>query len=141
MPPAYLIASTLLAAGALLHVWAIVSGPRALALIGANQRVVTSRKDGSSLAWVITLGIAALLAVLAALSYLHWRGTDHAFTRSALSLFAILFILRGLYVFLMLPKVTWAIPRDRFFVFGSFAVLATGLVLAAGLWWPQPAPA
>lgn len=138
MPLAYLIASTLLAAGALLHIWAVIAGPKALMLIGANKRIALSRQNGTALAWIATLLIAALLAFLAWISFAQWRGAQDDFIRAALSLFAIVFILRGLYVFLMLPKVNWAIPRDRFFVFGSFAVLAIGATLAAGLWGPQP---
>ena len=136
MPLAYLIATILLAAGALLHIWAVISGPKALTLIGANKRIALSRQNGTALAWIVTLLIAALLAFLAWISFAQWRGAQDDFIRAALSLFAIIFTLRGLYVFLMLPKVNWAIPRDRFFVFGSFVVLAIGLALAAGLWWP-----
>lgn len=141
MPTAYLIATTLLAAGALLHLWAVITGPKALTLIGANKRIVLARETGSALAWTVSLTFAAFMAGLAWMSFDQWRGVDDGVARLLLSVFAVIFFLRGLYVFLMLPKVNWKIPRDRVFVIISTAVLIIGLSLAAGLWWPDPTPA
>ncbi len=138
MPTAYLIASTLLAAGALLHLWAVITGPKALTLIGANKRIILARETRSALAWTVSLTFAAFMAGLAWMSFDQWRGVDDGVARALLSVFAIIFILRGLYVFLMLPKVNWKIPRDRAFVIISTGALIIGAALATGLWGPQP---
>jgi len=131
-------AALALGEGALLHVVGLIMGPDAIRFLGAPPEVVQSIAEGSFYGPAITLAIAALLAGLAFLSW-RTRTTSGKITRFFLWLFAFVFILRGMLVFLFVP----AIMAGRnggdatlfwFHVGASIFVLTIGLALGFALW-------
>lgn len=131
-------AALALGAGALLHIGGLLMGPDAIKFLGAPPEVVQSVADGSFYGPAITLAIAGLLAGLAFLSWKAKSGSNKII-RATLWLFAFIFTLRGLLIFLFVP----AIMAGRnggdaklfwFHVGASLFVLTIGLALAMGLW-------
>jgi hypothetical protein len=133
----FLLAALILFAGALLHLVVLAAGPEWIAFVGAPAEVVLSAKRGTWLAPVSTLGIAALLTVLALYSLAaaeKFRALP--LVRPILGLFAAIFVVRGL---IILPafvqgRVNWAAPVDLFIVTSSLAILVLGVALCLGLW-------
>lgn len=130
-------AALALVAGALLHVIGLMMGPEAVKFLGAPPEIVQSIADKTFYGPAITLAIAALLAGLAVLA---WRakGSSHKVLRAILWLFALIFTLRGLLIFLFVPAIMAG--RDGgdaklfwFHVGASFFVLTIGLALGLAL--------
>jgi len=132
----FLLAALILAAGALLHVGVLAAGPEWIAFVGAPPEVVKSAELGTWLAPVSTLGIAALLAVLA----LYALAAAEKFrslplVKPVLWLFAAIFVLRGVIILpaLVQGQVNWAAPVDLFIIASSLAILVLGVALCLGL--------
>jgi len=91
-------------AGALLHVVGLIMGPEAVKFLGAPPEVVQSIADKTFYGPAITLAIAALLA---GLGWLSWKGrtSTNKGLRVILWLFAFIFTLRGLLIFLFVPAI------------------------------------
>lgn len=130
-------AALALMAGALLHVIGLLMGPEAVKFLGAPQEVVQSIADKSFYGPAITLAIGALLAGLAALSR-KAKSSSHKGLRAILWLFAFIFTLRGLLIFLFVPAIMAG--RDGgntvlfwFHIGASFFVLTIGLALGLAL--------
>lgn len=112
-------------------------GPEAVKFLGAPPEVVQSIAEGSFYGPAITLAIAGLLAGLAVLSW-KAKNTSHKIIRAILWLFALIFTLRGLLIFLFVPAIMAG--RDSgdaklfwFHVGASFFVLTIGLALGFAL--------
>lgn len=125
-------------AGAGLHVVGLLMGPEAVKFLGAPPDVVQSIADKTFYGPAITLAIAGLLAGLALLSW-KAKSASNKIIRAILWLFAFIFTLRGLLIFLFVP----AIMAGRnggdaklfwFHVGASFFVLTIGLALGGALW-------
>ena len=134
--PFFVVAAALLFAGAILHVAALIGGPSWIAFVGAPREVVESASRGTWLAPVGALGITALLLLLAA--YALSAATvfrSFPFSRSILTFFATIFIVRGLIIVpaLLQGRFNWRELHDLFVVGSSTAILAIGLALAIGL--------
>ncbi|MEP3890574.1 MAG: hypothetical protein ABJN69_08900 [Hellea sp.] len=130
-------AALALIAGALLHVVGLLMGPEAVKFLGAPPDVVQSIADKTLYGPTLTLAIAALLGGLAVLS-LKAKKTRNKIIRAILWLFAFIFTLRGLLIFLFVP----AIMAGRnggdaklfwFHVGASFFVLTIGIALGWAL--------
>lgn len=91
--------------GGMVHVIGLALGPDAIGFLGAPQEFVQDYRDGNlKHVFTVTLGIAGLLFGLAILS---WRAktSHHWVLRLILWAFALIFILRGLLVFLFVPAI------------------------------------
>jgi hypothetical protein len=133
----FLLAALILFAGALLHIVVLAAGPEWIAFVGAPAEVVLSAKRGTWLAPVSTLGIAALLTVLALYSLTAAeKFRVLPLVRPILGLFAAIFVVRGLIILpaLVRGRVNWAAPVDFFIVTSSLAILVLGVALCLGLW-------
>ena len=128
----WLIAGGVLSAvAAVLHLAVIVGGPAWYRFFGAGEGMARAAERGAAAPALITLGIAALLAV--------WAG--YAFsgagllprlplTRTALVLITAVYLLRGLVLAPMLllkPQLV-----DAFAVWSSLIVLGYGVTYAVG---------
>jgi len=120
-----------------LHIIGLLMGPDAVKFLGAPQEVVQSVADKTFYGPAITLVIAGLLAGLA---FLSWKAktSTNKILRFVLWLFAFIFTVRGLLVFLFVP----AIMAGRnggdallfwFHVGASIFVLTIGLALSWAL--------
>lgn len=125
-------------AGALLHVIGLLLGPEAVKFLGAPQEVVQSIADKTFYGPAITLAIAALLAGLAWLSW-KVKSSSNKIIRIILWVFAFIFTLRGLLIFLFVPAIMAG--RDGgdaklfwFHVGASFFVLTIGIALGWALY-------
>lgn len=140
MKPATLFgyAAISLVAGALLHVGGLVLGPDAVRFLGAPPNVVQSIADGTFYGPAITLAIAGLLMGLAVLAW-KARTSRNPVIRAALWLFAGIFTLRGLLIFMFVPAIMAGRNGGDAFLFwfhvgASIFVLAIGLALLLALW-------
>ena len=113
-------------------------GPEAVKFLGAPPEIVKSIADGTFYGPAITLAIAALLAGLAWLS-VKAKSSANKVIRIILWLFAFIFTLRGLLIFLFVPAIMAG--RDGgdaklfwFHVGASFFVLTIGLALGWALY-------
>ena len=97
-------AALALIAGAALHVVGLIMGPDAIKFLGAPPDVVQSVADKTFYGPAITLAIAGLLAGLACLSW-KAKSSSSRIIRLILWLFAFIFTLRGLLVFLFVPAI------------------------------------
>jgi hypothetical protein len=134
--PFFVVAAALLFAGAILHVAALCGGPSWIAFVGAPREVVESASRGTWLAPVGALGIAALLLLLAAYALSAAAVLRSLpFSRSILTLFAAIFIVRGLIILpaLLQGRFSGRDHHDLFVVASSTAILAIGLALLIGL--------
>lgn len=112
-------------------------GPEAVKFLGAPQEIVQSIADGTFYGPAITLSIAALLAGLAMLSW-KAKSSTHKILRAILWLFAVIFTLRGLLIFLFVPAIMAG--RDGgnptlfwFHIGASLFVLTIGVALGLAL--------
>ena len=129
-------ASCALLTGALVHLIALYLGPNALDFLGAPVEVVHSARDGTYLAPISTIAIAAFLTFLSYLTVKQKRGK---IARLFLVLCAGVFIVRGLMVVLLVPVIAQGIPDGQsvkvwFHVFLSLVVLSIGVAIARGLY-------
>lgn len=121
--------------GALAHVVALVGGSRWIAFLGAPPSIVQSARNGTWLAPVTTLGIAAILAIWAlyAFSGVGWV-RPLPLLKPVLGLIAAIFILRGLLVVSFVRQANFSSPFDVFAIVTSLFILVLGLGYALGLY-------
>ena len=130
----WLIAGGVLSAGAaLLHLAVIAGGPDWYRFFGAGEGMARAAERGSAAPALITLGIAAVLAVWAAYAFAG-AGLIRRLPlmRTALVLISAIYLLRGLVLFptlLLKPELVHA-----FEVWSSLIVLAYGVAYAVGTW-------
>ena len=137
-PNPWLIAGGLLsAAAALLHLAVIAGGPDWYRFFGAGEGMARMAEQGLARPALITLGIAALLAVWAAYAFAGAGLIPRLpMMRAALVAITAVYLLRGL---VLLPML--ALRPDKvgaFALWSSLIVLAYGLAYAIGTWraWP-----
>lgn len=121
--------------GALLHVVVLIGGPEWIRFVGAPESVVRSAREGTWLAPVGALSIAALLAVwgLYAFSAAGWV-RPLPLLKPVLGLIALIFLVRGALILPFLGRVNWSSPFDLFVVASSLFIFALGWAYAIGLW-------
>ena len=135
----WLIAGGILSAiASALHLAIIVGGPSWYRWAHAGDGMVAMAERGEARAWIITLGIAAVLAVFAAYAF-SAAGLLPRLPLMRLALVGItgVYLLRGL---ALGPLLVWK-PHlvDNFILWSSLIVLVYGLVHAIGTWlvWPK----
>ena len=121
-------------AAALAHLACIVGGPDWYRFFGAGERLAQGVERGALMPHVITLGIAAMLAIWAAFAF---SGAGLIarlpLLKVALIVIAAVYLLRGVVLFrpslLGRPDLS-----DTFLLWSSLIVLAMGIVHAIGIW-------
>lgn len=121
--------------GALLHIVALIGGPSWIAFVGAPPSIVHSAREGTWLAPVTTLGIAAILTVWAlyAFSGIGWI-RPLPLLKPVLGVIAVIFTLRGLMVLPFLGQANLSSAFDLFAVAASLGILVLGCAYALGLY-------
>lgn len=128
---------------ALVHLVGWAMGPEAIAFLGAPPYIVQSLEQGTADAPITIAGIAGVLLVFAAYAF---SGAGKAprlpFLRMVLSLIAIIFILRGLVIFIQLQSADFSVAFDVAHLGFSVVVLVIGVLYAIGAWrlWTTGAP-
>ena len=135
--PWLVAAGILSAAAALLHLAVIVGGPDWYRLFGAGEGMARIAEQGSPEPALITLGIAAILAVWAVYA-LAGAGLIRRLPlmRTALVAITAVYLLRGL---ILAPLLAFRPDKvDAFTLWSSLIVLIYGIVYAVGTWraWP-----
>lgn len=135
----WLIAGGLLSlAASVMHLAIIAGGPGWYRWFHAGDKMVAMAERGEAQAWIITLGIAAVLAGFAAFAF-SAAGLIPRLPLLRLALAGItgIYLLRGL---ALVPLLVWK-PQlvDAFILWSSLVVLVYGLVHAMGTWlaWPE----
>jgi hypothetical protein len=128
---------SLSALAALLHLATIVGGPGWYRFFGAGEGMASAAERGSLFPPLVTLAIAALLAVWSAYAFAGAGLLRRLpLMRTALVLIAAVYLLRGLALFptlLLRPDLV-----DGFALWSSLIVLVYGATYAIGTWkaWP-----
>lgn len=133
----WLIAGGILsAAAALLHLAVIAGGPDWYRFFGAGEDMARAAERGSPAPALITLGIAAVLAIWAAYAFAG-AGLIRRLPllRVALVIISAIYLLRGL---VLVPLLARGAPVDAFTLWSSLIVLVYGTAYAVGTWraWP-----
>ncbi len=121
--------------GALLHVGVLIGGPEWIAFVGAPPSIVQSAREGTWLAPVTTLGIAAVLTfwALYAFSGIGWI-RPLPLLKPVLGFVAFIFIVRGVMVLPFLKQANMSSGFDLFAAAASFFILVVGCAYALGLY-------
>ena len=128
----WLVAGGLLsAAAALLHIAVIVGGPDWYRFFGAGEAMAQMAERGSPVPALITIGIAAVLAVWAAYAFAGAGMIRRLpLMRTALVAISAIYLVRGLMIVPVLMK-----PHaPGFDIWSSLIVLVYGAVYAVGTW-------
>ena len=135
----FLIAGGVLSAlASLLHIVVIAGGPAWSRFFGAGEGIARMAERGSPVPTLITLGIAAVLAVWSAYAF-SGAGliTRLPLVRTALVLISAVYLLRGL---VLVPALALNFGGvTPFVLWSSLIVLVYGLAYAIGTWvaWPS----
>ena len=136
--PALVLGGLLSAAAALLHIGVIVGGPDWYRFFGAGEAMATMAEQGSMTPTLITVGIAAVLAIWAAYA-LSGAGLlpRLPLLRTGLVVISAIYLLRGLALIPALLINGGAVMP--FVLWSSLIVLVYGLAYAIGTWnaWPS----
>lgn len=132
------IAGALSAAAAILHIGVIIGGPDWYRFFGAGERMARMAEQGSWTPALVTLAIAAILAIWSAYAFAG-AGLIRRLPlmRTALVLISTIYLLRGL---ALVPALAFNWNGvTAFTIWSSSIVLAYGLVHAVGTWraWPR----
>jgi hypothetical protein len=130
-------------AAALVHVIGWAMGPDAIAFLGAPPYIVRSMEEGTLDAPVAIGVIVAVLSVFAAYAFAGAGMLPRLpLLRVVLSLVALLFILRGLLIFVQLQSADFSVMFDVVHLGLSVVVLVLGVLYAIGAWrlWRAAAP-
>jgi hypothetical protein len=134
----WLVAGGVLSAtAALLHLAVIAGGPDWYRFFGAGERMARMAEQGSARPTIVTLCIAALLAVWAAYAFAG-AGLIRPLPlmRTALVLITSVYLLRGL---VLVPLALFRPAAiDAFTLWSSLIVFGYGIAYAVGTWqaWP-----
>ncbi|HEX6376977.1 MAG TPA: hypothetical protein VFZ91_14795 [Allosphingosinicella sp.] len=130
-------AAVLSGAAAVLHLAVIAGGPDWYRFFGAGEAMARIAERGSPRPALITLGIAAVLAIWSAYALAGaGRIRRLPLLRTALVLIAAIYLLRGL---VLLPALAMTGGRiDAFLLWSSLIVLVFGIIYAVGTFraWP-----
>ena len=136
--PALVIGGGLSVAASLLHIACIIGGPDWYRFFGAGEAMATMAEQGSMTPTLVTLGIAAILAIWAAYAFSGAGLLPRLpLLRTGLVTISAVYLLRGL---ALIPAL--AINRGEvtpFVLWSSLIVLVYGLAYAVGTWiaWPR----
>ena len=136
--PALVISGGLSVAASLLHIACIIGGPDWYRFFGAGEAMATMAEQGSMTPTLVTLGIAAILAIWAAYAFSGAGLLPRLpLLRTGLVTISAVYLLRGL---ALIPAL--AINRGEvtpFVLWSSLIVLVYGLAYAVGTWiaWPR----
>ena len=139
--PALVIGGLLSVAASLLHSGCIIGGPDWYRFFGAGEAMATMAERGSMTPTLLTLGIAAILAIWAAYAFSGAGLLPRLpLLRTGLVVISTIYLLRGL---ALIPALI--INRGDvmpFILWSSLIVLVYGLAYAIGTWtaWPHLKP-
>lgn len=135
----WLVAGGLLSVtAALLHLGVIVGGPDWYRFFGAGEGMARMAEQGSPTPALVTLAIAAILAVWAAYAFAGAGLVRRLpLMRTALLAITAIYLARGLVLFPALALKPELV--NAFVVWSSLIVLVYGLTYALGTWraWPE----
>lgn len=127
------VAGLLSAAASLLHIAVIVGGPDWYRFFGAGEGMARAAERGSWVPVLITLGIAAVLAIWSAYAFSGAGLIPRLpLVRTGLVTISAIYLARGLILFptlVLKPQLV-----DAFAVWSSLIVLAYGVAYAVGTW-------
>ncbi len=135
---ALILGGVLSVVAALLHIACIIGGPDWYRFFGAGEAMATMAEQGSITPALLTLGIAAVLAIWAAYAFSGAGLLPRLpLLRTGLVVISAIYLLRGL---ALLPALV--INRGEvipFVLWSSLIVLVYGLAYAIGTWvaWPR----
>lgn len=136
--PALVIGGWLSVAAALLHIACIIGGPDWYRFLGAGEAMATMAEQGSMTPTLLTLGIAAILAIWAAYAFSGAGLLPRLpLLRTGLVVISTIYLVRGL---VLIPALV--INRGDvlpFVLWSSLIVLVYGLAYTIGTWaaWPS----
>ncbi|WP_339932338.1 hypothetical protein [uncultured Brevundimonas sp.] len=139
--PALVAGGLLSVAAALLHIACIIGGPAWYRFFGAGEGMATLAEQGSITPTLITLGIAAVLAIWAAYAFSGAGLLPRLpLLRTGLIVISAIYLLRGLVLIPALVINRGAV--EPFVLWSSLIVLVYGVAYAFGTWtgWPTLAP-
>ena len=142
-PPniALIIGGLLSVAASLLHIACIIGGPDWYRFFGAGEAMATMAEQGSMTPTLLTLGIAAILAIWAAYAFSGAGLLPRLpLLRTGLVVISAIYLLRGLALIpALLINGANVMP---FVLWSSLIVLVYGLAYAVGTWiaWPSLKP-
>ena len=124
-------------AASVLHLACIVGGPDWYRFFGAGEGVARAAERGSWIPAIMTLGIAAVLAIWAAFAF---SGAGLMarlpLLRTGLIVISGIYLARGL---LIIPILIEPLARTAFNIWSSLIVLVYGFFYAVGTWTAWPA--
>jgi hypothetical protein len=131
---AWLVAGGVLSSVAsALHLGCILGGPGWYRFFGAGERFAQAAARGSPMPVIVTLGIAAVLAIWAAYAFAG-AGLIPRLPLLRLGLATITAIYLARAVLFVPVLALWRRPVDAFAVWSSLIVLVYGVVHAVGVW-------
>lgn len=136
--PALIIAGWLSVAASLLHIGCIIGGPEWYRFFGAGEAMATMAEQGSMTPTLLTLGIAAVLAIWAAYAFSGAGLLPRLpLLRTGLVVISAIYLLRGLA--LIPARVINGADVMPFILWSSLIVLVYGIAYAVGTWtaWPH----
>lgn len=139
--PALITGGLLSVAASLLHIACIIGGPEWYRFFGAGEGIATLAEQGSMTPTLLTLGIAAILAIWAAYAFSGAGLLPRLpLLRTGLVVISTIYLLRGL---ALIPAL--AINGANvmpFILWSSLIVLLYGIAYAVGTWtaWPHLEP-
>lgn len=139
--PALIIGGLLSVAASLLHIGCIIGGPDWYRFFGAGEGMATLAEQGSMTPTLITLGIAAVLAIWAAYAFSGAGLLPRLpLLRTGLVVISAIYLLRGLVLIPALIINGGAVMP--FVLWSSLIVLVYGLAYSVGTWtaWPTLKP-
>lgn len=139
--PALIVGGLLSVAASLLHIGCIIGGPDWYRFFGAGEAMATMAEQGSMTPTLLTLGIAAILAIWAAYAFSGAGLLPRLpLLRTGLVVITAIYLLRGL---ALIPAlVINGANVMPFILWSSLIVLVYGLAYAIGTWtaWPHLRP-
>jgi hypothetical protein len=136
--PALIIGGWLSVAASLLHIGCIIGGPDWYRFFGAGEAMATMAEQGSMTPTLLTLGIAAILAIWAAYAFSGAGLLPRLpLLRTGLVVISAIYLLRGL---ALIPAlVINGANVMPFILWSSLIVLVYGIAYAVGTWtaWPH----
>lgn len=125
-----LVGGWLSAAAALLHIGCIVGGPDWYRFFGAGEEIARAAERGEWWPHLLTLGIAAMLAIWAAYAFAGAGAMRRLpLIRTALVAISGIYLVRGLAI---VPILLSPPARTPFNIWSSLIVLGYGIVYAVG---------
>lgn len=139
--PALVIGGWLSVAASLLHIGCIIGGPDWYRFFGAGEEMAVMAEQGSMTPTLLTLGIAAILAIWAAYAFSGAGLLPRLpLLRTGLVVISAIYLLRGL---ALIPAlVINGASVMPFILWSSLIVLVYGIAYAVGTWtaWPHLRP-